>query len=300
MQTTRWLDKYNKELSSVIEKIISFKENYGVETGEKNFKFEKVFKENQVININSRNISFNKINISYDIVDAGEQPEEDRTTRKEEFLLIYSTGININYIINKNTSASTLIRKLNGYSGKNEVIKNMLNLDSDFFIWLISKVYNGENNIETSKDTNIQINSIKGLKGNTDDLLNKVTADGETLMNVISALSFLLESNKINQIKIDVEYKEHQNIALTLNKTLTIDTDLKNYSGLLLEEEREMAFCKLLLITYLELIPQLFQAYQEEKKEELWSSQKYIDFLETIGRDISTRIKEKINLYKEN
>ncbi len=300
MQTTRWLDKYNKELSSVIEKIISFKENYGVETGEKNFKFEKVFKENQVININSRNISFNKINISYDIVDAGEQPEEDRTTRKEEFLLIYSTGININYIINKNTSASTLIRKLNGYSGKNEVIKNMLNLDSDFFIWLISKVYNGENNIETSKDTNIQINSIKGLKGNTDDLLNKVTADGETLMNVISALSFLLESNKINQIKIDVEYKEHQNIALTLNKTLTIDTDLKNYSGLLLEEEREMAFCKLLLITYLELIPQLFQAYQEEKKEELWSSQKYIDFLETIGSDISTRIKEKINLYKEN
>ena len=176
----------------------------------------------------------------------------------------------------------------------------MLNLDSDFFIWLISKVYNGENNIETSKDTNIQINSIKGLKGNTDDLLNKVTADGETLMNVISALSFLLESNKINQIKIDVEYKEHQNIALTLNKTLTIDTDLKNYSGLLLEEEREMAFCKLLLITYLELIPQLFQAYQEEKKEELWSSQKYIDFLETIGSDISTRIKEKINLYKEN
>ena len=300
MQTTRWLDKYNKELSSVIEKIISFKENYGVETGEKNFKFEKVFKENQVININSRNISFNKINISYDIVDAGEQPEEDRTTRKEEFLLIYSTGININYIINKNTSASTLIRKLNGYSGKNEVIKNMLNLDSDFFIWLISKVYNGENNIETSKDTNIQINSIKGLKGNTDDLLNKVTADGETLMNVISALSFLLESNKINQIKIDVEYKEHQNIALTLNKTLTIDTDLKNYSGLLLEEEREMSFCKLLLITYLELIPQLFQAYQEEKKEELWSSQKYIDFLETIGSDISTRIKEKINLYKEN
>ena len=141
----------------------------------------------------------------------------------------------------------------------------MIELDSDFFIWLISKVYNRENSIEVSENTDIQINSIKGLKGNTDDLLNKVTADGKTIMNVISTLSFLLESNNISRIKTDIEYKEHQHISLTLNKTSTIDTDLKDYTGILLG--KELAFSELLLTIYIELIPNLFRVYQQEKEK---------------------------------
>ena len=175
----------------------------------------------------------------------------------------------------------------------------MIELDSDFFIWLISKVYNRENSIEVSENTDIQINSIKGLKGNTDDLLNKVTADGKTIMNVISTLSFLLESNNISQIKTDIEYKEHQHISLTLNKTSTIDTDLKDYTGILLGKEKELAFSELLLTIYIELIPNLFRVYQQEKREEAWGAQKYIEFIEKVGKDVSERIKEKVKSYKE-
>ena len=175
----------------------------------------------------------------------------------------------------------------------------MSKLDNEFFIWLISKVYNRENNIEISENVNIKINSIKGLKGNTDDLLNKVTADGETIMNVISTLSFLLESNNISQIKTDIEYKEHQHISLTLNKTLTIDTDLKDYSGTLLAKEKELAFTELLLLIYIELIPNLFQVYQQEIREEIWGSKKYIEFIEKVGEDVSERIEEKVNAYRE-
>ncbi len=299
MQTTRWLDKESNRFNDIINRILNFRENENIETGEKNFKIDKVFPENQTITLNSREITFNKLNISYDIVDAGEQPEEDRTTKREDFLIVYTTGINVNYIINKNSTASTLIRKLNGYTGKNQLEKNMSKLDNEFFIWLISKVYNRENNIEISENVNIKINSIKGLKGNTDDLLNKVTADGETIMNVISTLSFLLESNNISQIKTDIEYKEHQHISLTLNKTLTIDTDLKDYSGTLLAKEKELAFTELLLLIYIELIPNLFQVYQQEIREEIWGSKKYIEFIEKVGEDVSERIEEKVNAYRE-
>lgn len=299
MQTTRWLDKESNRFNDIINRILNFRENENIETGEKNFKIDKVFSEDQTITLNSREITFNKLNISYDIVDAGEQPEEDRTTKREDFLIVYTTGINVNYIINKNSTASTLIRKLNGYTGKNQLEKNMSKLDNEFFIWLISKVYNRENNIEISEDVNIKINSIKGLKGNTDDLLNKVTADGETIMNVISTLSFLLESNNISQIKTDIEYKEHQHISLTLNKTLTIDTDLKDYSGTLLTKEKELAFTELLLLIYIELIPNLFQVYQQEIREEIWGPKKYIEFIEKVGEDVSERIEEKVNAYRE-
>ena len=117
MQTTRWLDRESNRFDEIINRILAFRENEDIETGEKNFKIDKVFPENKTITLNSRELTFNKLNVSYDIVDAGEQPEEDRTTKREDFLIVYTTGINVNYIINKNTAASTLIRKLNGYTG---------------------------------------------------------------------------------------------------------------------------------------------------------------------------------------
>lgn len=300
MQTTRWVDRSTDSFNQILERILNFQENGNIEIGEKNFEFKKVFPENKTIKLSSKNITFNKINITYDVISDGEQPEEDRTIKRQEFLLLYSTGINVNYIINKNSGAQTLIRKLNGYTGKNLIDKNMINLDNNFFIWLINKVYNQDNNIEIFEDENIQINSIKGFKGNTNDLLNKISADGETIMNIISTLSFLLESNNINQIKIDVEYKQHDHIELNLNRKLIIDTDIKDYIGILLEEvDKELALSELLLTIYIELIPKLFQVYQQELREKVWGQEQYICFIEKVGVDISERIATKINSYRK-
>ena len=55
----------------------------------------------------------------------------------------------------------------------------------------------------------LTINAIKGFQGDSDDLLTKVSANGESVMNIISTLSFLLESRCLNQIKIDLECPYH-------------------------------------------------------------------------------------------
>ena len=60
-----------------------------------------------------------------------------------------------------------------------------------------------------------------------------------------------------------------------------------------------MAFSELLLTIYIELIPNLFRVYQQEKREEAWGAQKYIEFIEKVGKDVSERIKEKVKSYKE-
>lgn len=59
-------------------------------------------------------------------------------------------------------------------------------------MWLISKVYGKENTISSENEelSDLIIDSIKGFKGDTEDLLAKVSMSGESVMNIISALSF--------------------------------------------------------------------------------------------------------------
>ena len=67
----------------------------------------------------------------------------------------------------------------------------------------------------------------------------------------------------------------------------------------MLEKEKELAFSELLLTIYIELIPNLFQVYQQEIREETWGTKKYIEFIEEVGKDVSERIGEKVNAYRE-
>ena len=299
MQTTRWSDEERKNLDEAISKICSYKEDEDSETGDKNFKFKKIFVENQRIFLNSREVIFNYIEFSYDSIVSGELPIVDRTTVKEGFIIIYLANNRIYYIINKYSGAESLLRKFSGYKGKkNKIVSSMLDFSSDFFIWLIEKIYNKDNVLENSKNDEIIIKSIKGFKGNTDDFLNKVAADGETIMNIISTLSFLLESKNLNQIRIDLEYATHNNIELTLNskKISTLSVEVKNYRGSLNSEISGdyLLKTKLILITYVELLPEIFQIYQEEKKQEFWTKEKYNTFINRVGDDLMSRIKEKM------
>ena len=300
MQTTRWLDKENKSLDSVIEKIMSFKEDREKETGDKNFSFEKKFQENQEVILNSKKIIFNQINFKYDVIASGDSPLEERTIEKTGFVIVYNSGTYNNIIIDKYSGAESLVRKFLGYkSQKNKIELNMLSLSNNFFIWLINKVYNGDNELENE----IIVKSIKGFKGDTEDSQTKVTADGETVMNIISALSFLLESKKLHQIKVEVEYREHKNIELTLSikkNSSVISVDKRKYRGKLLNEKNDVLI-ELILIVYLELLPKIFQAYEREINDKEWNTKEgYINFIEEVGKDLSERIKNRIKDIKEN
>lgn len=297
MQLTRWNDKKNKNLEETINQILSFKKDYnptldGISLV--NFTFNKAFTENQEIKLNDRVITFNKINFSYDTIDQGEQPLEDRTRRTECFVIIYSNGVNINYIINRNSDAQRILREINKYEGRGEIIENNLNISSDFFIWLINKVFENNNTFEIDDSSNIVIESIKGFKGDTDDTLTKVSADGDTVMNLISTLSFMLESSKLTLIKLIIKYEIHEKIELTLSKKSIIGFEYKKYVGDFREEGEEKAISKLILLIYLELLPLMIQTYNQEKADSEWNQEKYVEFLKRVGKDLAKRVEEKI------
>ncbi|MGG7060135.1 hypothetical protein ACQPUY_15485 [Clostridium nigeriense] len=303
MVTTRWSDSENYILDNVIERLLQIPEDdeVGESIAYADWKINKKFDANLKIRLNNREIQYNLIKYSYNQISSGNQPIEDRTIPKNGFIVVYSNGVGIGYIISRNSDGMKLLRKMLKYSGRNEISKNSFDIESDFFVWLISKVYTSENIIETENETlgNISLDTIKGFKGDTEDLLNKVSATGESVINIISTLSFLLESKNLNQIKLDLEYRNHENIELVLTNNGTVSTALEKYQGEYEELDVDEVISKLYLLIYIEILPMLVQAYKADIDNDKWNSEKNIEFLKMVATDLSKKVETRISMLEK-
>ncbi len=296
--TTQWVDKEINDLDKAVESLID-----NVEPDDRsgsmmwdNWKTLKVFQENEKISFNARTIAYNIVKYDFDQITKGPQPVEDRTMKKSGLIIAYKAENTLNYIVDRNSPAQKMLRRLLSYSGKNEIERNMFDFDNDFFIWLINRVYNANCTIETNSDNVMQymLKSIRGFRGSADDLQTKVSAYGESVMNIISTLSFLLESNSLNMIQIDLSCTEHENISLVLQRG-TVSIDFPSYQGIYEQDGPEIKYAKLYLMVYLEVLPSLVQEYQTDKENDMWNKEHYICFLNDVATNLQSRIKAKIN-----
>ncbi len=302
MATRRWRDDETVSLDEALTLLLDDVPDENKSSGNywKNMKTKKVFSENQSINLNGRNIRYNLVKCSYDQISAGIGPIEDRTVHKSANIIAYFTGSTVKYIITQNSRSQKLLRMLLSYTGRNELLEDDFELTNDFFIWLISKVYNTENVIESDNDnlSYLQLDTIKGFKGDVEDEQTKVSASGESVMNVISALSFLLESKRLKQIKLDLRYGEHENVSLIL-KNNSIMLDLKSYQGIYEQDSPDELISKLYLLIYLEILPIIEQEYRSNVDDDIWNKKAYIDFMKTLAETISKKIDDKIEALSE-
>lgn len=299
--TTRWLDTKAETLNEAINKMCACaneNDEGGTETRYTNWVINKIFEKNNDFIFHNRKIEFNFIRFNVEIISPGTLPLIDRTRAIEGFIIIYDNK-GINYIIDRNSGSMTLLRKMLNYNSRNEIVKNMIEIESDAFFWLISKVYNGENIIDEIIDVPVIIDTVRGFRGETDDSLSKVSANGETVMNIISTLSFFLESKNINQIKVDINYNNHNNIDLTLNTNSTVNTNIHYYIGPFNSDvESDLIISKLYLLIYLELIPTLNNAYLIAKENEEWNQNIKIEFLKNVAEELNSKVKEKIQNFE--
>ncbi len=305
MSTTRWIDNVTNNLEEAISLILAEKINVedSDTTQYSNWQLTQEFEEIQKATLNGREISFTCIRYMFDQIIPGDQPVIDRTRKNEGFIIPYSNGQQINYIISRNSNALRVLRKILGYTGKGEISKNMMSTDSDMFFWLISKVYSDDTIIYDNEDEEspqkLEVEMIRGFRGDTDDSLSQVIAVGETVMNIISTLSFFLESKNLNQIKIDLNYTGHPNIDLLLSANGKVTTTISKYIGLYNNDHRENSvIARLYLLIYIEIIPVLVQAYTTAKEEDLWNKEKNIEFLSNVASELSNRVSAKIDLLK--
>lgn len=296
--TTRWTDNQTKDLDTAISLLCDevLDEDGPSAILWQNWNLHKCFDNNKETKLNGLDISYNMVRATYNQISMRKGPVEERTQEKSFYVIVYRIKSNVNYIIDQNTNAQKALRKLLSYTGKNEIEKSTFPFHDLFFIWLISKVYRDDNVIEATSDNthDLQLEAIKSVRGDSDDLQNKVTATGESVMNLISTLSFLLESKKLKQIKIDLKYYQHENINLTLIKD-GVSIDLSSYQGIYEKKEEDEKIALLYLLVYLEILPTLDQQYHDEIENQLWNGEEYKKFINDIANEISRKINDKLN-----
>lgn len=292
--TTRWRDTVVENIDQAIQKLIDdvTEEEKVTNIIWENWSIQKCFTDNKTIKLNGKDIKFNYITYAYDQVDT---TNENKTARKDGFIIVYSTGYDVNYIIDQNSYAMKLLRKLLSYNGRNELERGNFDFSNDFFSWLIYRVYNKNCNIEVflEKEKKLTVDTIKGIKGDTLDLQTQVTASGEAVMNIISTLAFLLESRNFNQIKLDLNYTDHSNVSLALQKG-TVNVLMNEYSGIFEDDTPEEKIAKAYLLIYLEILPILFQEYYTDIGNDVWNEEVYKQFLKSVRETIREKIDNRI------
>lgn len=298
MQTTRWIDAEMSSLDAAISKMESvvIADSDGENTTQYlNWETGRVFEKNQTIDIREKHMEFNCVSFSYDKIIPGEQLVEGIQHKYNGIVIVYSDGAHVNYIIDKFTNAKFILRKLLSYAGKKEIAPNEYAITSDLFLWMIKKVYEDNNDIEQEDGALLSIDSVSGFKGDSEDMKTTVIAKGESLMNLISTLSFVLESKRINQIKISLQYSEHENIEAVLNTKPSLDIKDKKYLGAFLWDGNNdiiLTRAKLYLLMYLDIIPRLLQAYYTEKDNDLWNNEVKKSFFRELGEELTRKITE--------
>lgn len=210
---TRWIDETKKSIEEIEDLLLEVRtdnDQIGQMSGYRNWNIEKLLDSNKVVSINGNDIEYNVFSFSTEKYSLGVDGDVEEVLSNSGKLIVFVTPSNkVNFIIDKNSGAMQLIRKMLFYNGKNEIRQYKTQFNGDRFVWLISRVYNGENIFEGGNEylENLTIDAVRGIKGDTEDSLTTVSAVGESVMNIISTLSFLIESKNLKQINIDLKYK---------------------------------------------------------------------------------------------
>lgn len=296
ISSTLWIDNKTFDLQAAKSQLLSHHSDDLSETSLNytNWAVEQLFPEDKTANFNGKETTYNCFKYSFEQFSAG---LEDDAVKKDGYIVVFAYNSKIRYIVTRNTGAKTMLRKLLNYSGKGEIERSPLKFNGDMFVWLINKVYLGESLLVSESENlkDLSIDSVRGIKGDTEDYLTRVSAVGESVINIISTLSFLLESQNLNQIKLDIAYGDFANIDLSLNNKSIVSTEFERLqcgSAAGTTDAEKMAYVFILL--YTEILPIITQSYQGAIDGNYWSQGKCVEFLKRVAKDLSEKVEKRV------
>lgn len=258
------------------------------------FEVTKVYNENQKIEIKGTEFTFNYIKYSYDTVISGQENNPisvERLKTTSGAIVIYTDGVRTQYLIDRARGAAALriLRVINN-SDKNKIIEaQSFNITEDFFIWLISRFMEGNRIID--EENSLSISRIIGFKGEGSQKQAILSGSGNEVMNLLSSLSFLIEMDVMNEIEVRIVCGSETFEVRFYSKNSQIDILVDNYVGeyiMLPSEERDP---RILLNSFINIIPRIMNAYNEEIDNGNWTKNSKREF--TLG--LADSIKEKLD-----
>lgn len=304
MTFSLWKDNTKTGMKELLENILNYEEWHSPEidsydNSNLRFLLNKRFLENKEISIGDTELEYNIIDYEQEKVRPREKDNEIRATRVQSntgYIILFTDGKTTKYISNKSYSKSTLtlLRKISNYVGQLEIIEEKFKIEPDFFFWVVSKVINTPR-VELTDDQNMNIQLVTGFKGETDDKLAEIIGSGDRILNLISTLTFLLETENLSRIEMLLNHQQNTyGIKLGINSYIEIE--LEKYTGPYIFQSEEIGTPNIVLTIFLIVIPDLFAIYDQEIESGNWNDEKKTEFLNRIGNSIQTRIKEKLGL----
>ncbi|AYF93069.1 hypothetical protein [Apilactobacillus bombintestini] len=289
----------------------SLKENF--ETNAKNLNEEK-YPNFSILEENEDTISIKGSDVKYTSYTCSITVNYLIGAKSDFILIIYKLkNDQVGFIIQKNSNALSFLRTLCGYTKSDrKTIVSVFEQDSDYYgaflFWIVSKIYNNESNLtydyDGDKSINIELASLDSIKGRTNSLV-KVSTSGNHVMNMLTTLSFLMESERLTETSLNTSYGDHNNIAFSIKNggNLSIGITFEDYYGSFTKqidlskgnnEVYKILHLKIAVFVCLELLPTLITIYATDEDAE---NVKKKLAKKVINDDLSKKIEELKDRY---
>ena len=285
----RWKDNTKIKFHDAV-KIILGKDKMETLGGKcHDFSVSMCYGENVSCSYLGNTVLFNAFDISYSTKD--ELGKENTVTTR---LIIYTIDDGDVFYIGNSIGFRRILRLLLGYKGRGEIETKGFSISADMLIWLVYKAYYSDDEKEIKPYQKLELEKIIGIKGTTVDDVNRVSADGETVLKLLSTLSFILESNAYQSANVQLSYGRHNKLQIQLSVGEKVSVNTTRYYGdygIGKSYERED---KISILVFIEILPLLKKWYDTEVDSNEWGDNIYIKFLEMIGDEVKKRIDDKI------
>jgi hypothetical protein len=236
------------------------------------------FNVNRVIN--NETLNLDSIRVSYSLYKCGVVNSVGKPITFS--LIIFDEYGKVGFIIEKTSDALRILRLLFCYGAKDRMVIEQESYPSnsyveEIFFSIINKLYRKQGKVSIdvgNKKLNFDLSRLDSVKGraSTSGSLNSVSTQGNDVINMLSTMSFLLETAMLSDITIALSFNKNKNITVSIhtnnsktNPTLiSVDVYEKQYSGYLRIKEHgfqntdidfQKLRARLLIIAHLEIIP---------------------------------------------
>lgn len=254
------------------------------------------FEENENIELKGTEFSYNIINYYYQTEIPGQEDnaiDVERFQSTEGSIVIYTEGNRTQYICDRarGSRALRILRIVTAATRQGQIeAAPYFSISEDFFDWLIYKFMMDHKLLD--EENELMLNQISGFKGQGLEKQATLSGNGNEVMNLFSSMAFLLETDELTEIEINLS-KENETFVLKFYATNSqVDTYFNLYIGIemfsSIERDRE---ARILLKVFIEILPLIEIAFNEDKEDDEWNEQKR----EILRTTIADSIREKID-----
>lgn len=293
-----WKDCSNRNMNQIVDSFFDSEGKESIDPLTKDklmYQVEDLAGENQSLKIGDSEIEFRAFDYLYEkpiLTHAQDELKTDRISLNTGRVIIYKKNNDIFYIINKSgESAKTTLRFLSKQEHNKTVTYQTESIPSDMFFWLIKKLRSNQNKINETED--LQITRVLGYRGSgyDDSKQAKINGSGNDVINLISTLTFFLESRELSSLTVRMT-QDSNTYEIVFNTNGTIDVNLKNYTGDYVLEDDRIKDPKVILQTMLSVVPLVLQQYRNDSEKKIWTEGVRKNFFQELVNSITKQVTE--------